>query len=142
VAELKRRSNHEAMLRAIDDGDTRALQSLIAGGAAVDDPGGDETGAGDFPITAAAAKGNLAAVDVLLKARANPNACCCSCITALHRAIEGGHDSVVARLLDGAADPRIRYEGRLSTLELANRSGHPEIVRRINEALAHSPQAR
>jgi hypothetical protein len=141
VAEMKRRANYESMVRAIDRGDAQSVQKLIGQGAAVDDTGRDDS-PGDPPITTAAAKGNLAIVDVLLKAGANPNACCCSCITALHRAIEGGHSSIVTRLLEGGADPRIRYDGRMSTLELARRAGNPEIIHRIEGAVARSLNAK
>jgi hypothetical protein len=135
LAELKRREHYESMARAIDRGDVPAVQKLIERGAAVNDTGRDDF-PGTFPITIAAAKGDTAIVEVLLEAGANPNACCCSCVTALHRAIEGGNSATVARLLEGGADPRIQYDGRMSTLELAKRSGNPEIVRRIEEALA------
>ena len=141
LAELTRRENYEAMTRAIDRSDTQAVQKLIERGAAANDAGRDDF-PGDPPITAAAAKGNTGIVEVLLEAGANPNACCCSCVTALHRAIEKGHSDTVTRLLEGGADPRIQYDGRMSTLELAKRSGNPEIVRRIEEALARPPRAK
>jgi hypothetical protein len=141
VADINRRANYESIVRAIDGGDAQSVRKLIGEGAAVDDTGRDDFPA-DPPITAAAANGNLAIVDVLLEAGANPNACCCSCITALHRAIEGGHSSVVTRLLEGGADPRIQYDGRMSTLELARRAGNPEIIHRIEDALARSPKAK
>jgi hypothetical protein len=141
LAELKRREDYESMTRAIDRGDTQAVQKLIEGGAAVNDVGRDDF-PGAPPIAIAAAKGNTALVEILLEAGANPNACCCSCVTALHRAIEAGHSDTVTRLLEGGADPRIQYDGRMSTLELAKRSGNPEIVRRIEEALARPPRAK
>lgn len=135
LAAMKRRQNYEALARAIDRGDTHAVQRMIERGAAVNDTGRDDF-PGAPPIALAAAKGNTAIVDMLLEAGANPNACCCSCVTALHRAIEKGHSATVARLLKGGADPRIPYDGRMSTAELAKRSGNPEIVRQLEEALA------
>jgi hypothetical protein len=141
VAEVKRRGHYESMVRAIDRGDAQAVQNLIGQGADVNDAGRDDF-PGEIPIVAAAAKGDLPIVEVLLEAGANPDACCCACVTALHRAIEGGHSFVVARLLKAGADPRIRYDGGISTLELARRGGHPEIVRHIENALARLPPAK
>jgi hypothetical protein len=141
IAELKRRKNHELMADAIARGDKREVQQLLDRGAGVDSVGRDDF-PGDSPVTTAAAKGDLAIVDVLLRAGANPNACCCSCITALHRAIEAGHLAVVARLLESGANPRIKYDARLSTLELAERTGNPEIVRLVEDALNRPPRAR
>jgi len=136
-AEVKRRASYASMIEAIDRGDARGVRRLIDEGAAVDDAGRDDL-PGEIPIVAAAKKGDLAVVEVLLEAGANPNACCCSCVTALHRAIEKGHTAMVARLLDGGADPGLWYDGRMSTLELARRTGNREIVRRIEEALART----
>jgi hypothetical protein len=141
LAEMKRRQNYDSMTRAIDRGDALAVQKLIERGAAANDTGRDDL-PGAFPITLAAAKGDAAIVDVLLKAGANPNFCCCSCVTALHRAIEEGHSAIVAKLLAGGADPRIQFDGRMSTLELARRSKNPEIVPLIEHALAGPPHAK
>jgi hypothetical protein len=141
VAEMKRRQDYESMTRAIGRGDAQAVQKLIERGAAVNDTGRDDL-PGALPLSIAAAKGHTAIVGILLKAGANPNACCCSCVTALHRAIEQGHSATVARLLEGGADPHIAYDGRLPTLELARRSKNPEIVRRIEHALAGPEHAK
>ena len=137
VAEVKRRASYESMVCAIERGYAPAVQRLLGEGSAVDNRGRDDFG--EFPIVAAAAKGDLAIVEVLLAAGANPNSCCCSCVTALHRAIEGGHTAVVARLLKGGADPRERREGRTPPLELARQTKNPEIVRLIEDALAGQP---
>jgi hypothetical protein len=140
VAELKHRADYASLVRAIDHSDAKKVRALIRQGAAVNETGNVPFGGNEFPIVLAAAKGNLAIVDMLLEAGARPNACCCACVTPLHRAIAGGHGPVVKRLLEGGADPQIPYEGKMSPLELAKRAGNPELVRLIEDALARSPQ--
>jgi hypothetical protein len=61
--------------------------------------------------------------------------CCCACVTALHEAIRGGYLPIVERLLAAGADPRIPCE-ETPTLELARKQENPEIVRRVQDALA------
>lgn len=138
VAEQKRRADYAGLIEAIEHGDARAVRDLVRKGADVNGAGRE-----DFPgsplISVAAEKGNLAIVDVLLKAGARPDACCCECVTALHHAIEGGHAAVVRRLLEGGADPRRPRGGRDTPLELARRNGNPEIIRHVEDALARSP---
>jgi Ankyrin repeats (3 copies) len=142
MAALKHRAERESLVRAINQGDAKKVRALIRQGAAVNDTEDDGLGGSVIFIAIAAAKGNLAIVDMLLEAGAEPNECCCACVTALHEAIQRGHTPIVTRLLEAGADPRKSYEGTVSTLDLAKRSGNPEIIRRIEEALARPPRAK
>ena len=137
VSERERRASYARMMHAIDAGDASTVRRLINTGYPAQERGSEEF-PGDTALDRAATKGDLAIVDVLLKARANPNACCCSCVTALHRAIKEGHTTVVRRLLESGGDPTIPYDGRMPTLELARKGGDPEIIRLIEEKLART----
>lgn len=94
----------------------------------------------DAPVVVAAAKGHLDAVKILLAAKADPNRCCCSCVTALHRAIKGQHADIVKVLLDAGANPRALYDMSLSPLELAKKTGNAVIQKYIEESLARTPE--
>jgi ankyrin repeat protein len=87
----------------------------------------------DAPIVYAARNGNLELVRVLLEYGANPNWCCCSCVTALHKAILNKHIDVVALLLANGGDVTINYDGRISTLQLARQVGNIIIIQMIKE---------
>jgi len=138
LSEIRRRANYASMMRAIERDEVQAVRKLLAQGMDVDEAGSDEF-PGPTPISAAATRGNLVIVGLLLEAGANPDACCCSCVTALHAAIKGGHGATVARLLKGGADPERFYDGRMSPLELAKQVGDVTIIRLIQDALARSP---
>ncbi len=92
---------------------------------------GDDFVPMDRPLMRAARSGNLEMVKVLLKAGADPNWCCCACVTALHEAVRNRHVEVVKQLLKAGADPRILYDGETSCLDLAKRAGDGEIVELI-----------
>jgi len=125
-----------ALIRAAEKGDFRSVRRYLRSGVKVDGQDVDDGVAPtDRPLAVAAEHGHLDVVNVLLVAGASPDWCCCSCVTALHYAIRGKHAKVVARLLDAGSDPKILYDGEMSSLELARRSGDPEIVRMVEERL-------
>ncbi len=79
------------------------------------------------PIQSAAEAGNGDIVKLLLAHGANPNWCCCDCVTALHLAILNGHKDVANLLIEHGADfnvplttPEKKYN---SCLELAQEMG-------------------
>lgn len=86
------------------------------------------------PIIHAAMSGNLELARVLLEYGADPNWCCCDCVTALHEAILNGHADVVGLLLLYGADVTIDPGGNgTSTYELAEQEGNEIIVQMIKE---------
>ena len=86
------------------------------------------------PIINAAIHGNLELVHILLEYGADPNWCCCSCVTALHEAILKGHTDVVGLLLANGADVTINPGGgSTSTYELAEQVGNEVIIHMIKE---------
>lgn len=125
-----------ALIHAAETGDVRSVRKWLRSGVDVDGKDvGDGVAPTNRPLAVAAEHGHLEVVNVLLRAGASPDWCCCSCVTALHYAIRGHHAKIVARLLHAGADPNIPYDGELPTIELARRSGDPEIVRLVEERL-------
>jgi hypothetical protein len=125
-----------ALIAAAEKGNVRSARALIRNGVDVNGRGvGDDVAPTNRPLAVAAEHGHLEVVEVLLAAGAKVDSCCCACTTALHYAIRGGHTKIVARLLEAGASPELRYDGRLSPLELARQSGNPEIVRLLEERL-------
>jgi len=125
-----------ALVAAAEKGNVRSARALIRSGVDVDGRDvGDDVAPTNRPLAVAAEHGHLDVVELLLASGATPDWCCCECITALHYAIRGGHAAIVARLIDAGADPRRRYGGKETPLELAHQSGNSEVVRILEERL-------
>ncbi len=133
-----RARRYTALIRACEKGDQSRATELLREG--VEPNGADIVSADsmsrveylthlrDAPIVWAARNGDMELVRILLEYGANPNWCCCSCVTALHRAIIKEHVDVVRLLLANGAEVSINYDGRISTLQLARRVGNRTIV--------------
>jgi len=87
----------------------------------------------DAPIVFAARNGNYRLVKALLKYGADPNLCCCSCITSLHEAILGRHIKIVQLLLENGADVNKYYDTEMNSLELAKKVGDDKIIKIIQQ---------
>ncbi len=124
-----------SLSRAARDGDMISVKALIRRGV---DPNGVEFDGSnaasylahdyDRPLQAAAEHGHADIAAFLLERGAKPDWCCCSCVTALHLAILGGHEKVVAALLEGDADASLPFEDGRSCLEVATDLGHDSIA--------------
>ena len=141
--ELRAR-RYTSLIRACEKGDRLRAIELLRDGV---EPNGSDIIIGgpmtsvvyfahlrDAPIVCAAENGDAELVHILLEYGANPNWCCCSCVTALHRAIIKEHVDVVCLLLSNGADVSINYDGQMSTLQLARRVGNKDIVEIITES--------
>jgi ankyrin repeat protein len=126
----------QKLIRAADRNDVDAVRVILQSGADPDGKNaGDDFAPAERPLLRAARNGNLVLVDMLLRAGAMPDWCCCSCVTALHQAIRHRHRRVVKRLLDAGADPKIPYDGEKPTLELARATGDPQILALVSRKL-------
>ena len=125
-----------SLSRAARDGDLISVKVLIKRGV---DPNGVEfvgNNAASYlahnyerPVQAAAEHGHPEVVAFLLERGANPDWCCCSCVTALHLAILAGHEEVVATLLKGGADSNRPFEDGRSCVKLAEDLGQNTIAK-------------
>jgi ankyrin repeat protein len=83
------------------------------------------------PIHAAVARGDLATLERLLLAGADPNAPQQQGFTPLHAAAAQGSLAAVALLLMFGADPSLRSEQGKTAADVARERGHPEIAERL-----------
>ncbi len=114
-----------ALIRAAAEGDTSGIDELLRAGANVN----CTIDKGEFgsPLTAAASKGRLDAVRLLLDWGADPNLE--GDATPLVNAAEGGHVDVVSLLLDRGANIGQILPGRQSALIRASEKGRLEVVK-------------
>jgi hypothetical protein len=125
----------QALVAAVERDDIAAVRTLISHGVDVDGKRISNS-ATDRPLLRAARRGNLEMVETLLSAGANPDWCCCSCVTALHEAIRRQYVEMVRRLIDAGASVRLLCDGKTAPITLAQRTGNEELVRLLSDRLA------
>jgi cytohesin len=126
--DTKRWRQFSKLLKAVDRGDLKAVKALIRQGVDVDGRNaGDDMSPAVRPLARAASRGFVQIVEVLLKAGAQPDWCCCSCVTALHEAINNKHVEIVRILLKAGASPTLLYDGETTPLKLAEKAGDERI---------------
>ena len=64
------------------------------------------------PLQQAAENGHTEIVQQLLKYGADPNWCCCDCVTALHMAINSGHEEIANVLINAGANTQLPYSNQ------------------------------
>lgn len=125
-----------SLISAARKGDVRNVRALLHRGVDVNGRDvGDDAAPTDRPLSVAAAAGHLEVVNVLLAAGADPEWCCCSCVTALHEAIRKGHTAVVARLIQAGANPRQPCDGKQAPVELARATGDAKLIAVVEQSL-------
>lgn len=129
----------QKLVRAVDQDDVNAVRAMVQHGTDVDGKkAGDDFAPLERPLLRASRKGNLTIVNILLKAGADPDWCCCSCVTALHEAIRNRHANIVRRLLAAGSDPEIPYDGEIPTIDLAKKTGDAEIIELVSKRMKGS----
>ena len=117
-------------MSAAQAGDVGALNAAIAGGVQLNRLGDDSKSA----LIRASSAGHVAAVEVLLKAGADPNLIN-SGVGALHVAATGGHVEVIRALARAKADINARSSHTNETaLMAAVKAEKPEVVRALIDA--------
>ena len=84
------------------------------------------------PVHAAVARGDLAALEVLLSRGADPDSPQARGIRALHVAAANGNGAAVDLLLKFGANPRLTSEDGATAEELARRGGHAVLADRLH----------
>ena len=125
------------LIDAVKAGDTEAVRTLIAGGAAVDTPAADGATALHWAVHRDAAE----LVDLLIAAGADVSIANRYGVPPLSLAAENGSAPLIERLLAAGADPNTAMPGGETVLMTAARVGAPDAVRVL---LAHGadPNAR
>jgi len=97
----------------------------------------------DSPLQAAAERGNVAIVRLLLQHKPWVDHRCCDSPAALGGAAAAGHAEIVEMLLKAGADPWIKssYSSDLygTPLDAARRNGHTAVVRLLETAMKARP---
>jgi hypothetical protein len=130
-----------AMLsRAAVYADTVAIIRMLTQGALINSD--DPILACDPPLMSAAAAGQLATVDFLLRHGADPNHANPDGVTALMRAVRARSLPVVRLLLSHHANPEALASGAQSVMGMALSTGDSSIIRAIADAIPPKPHLR
>jgi len=124
LAKLSLSYTPDSFVQAAANNDQKALQLFVDAGMIPDTKDAED----ETALMIAAQKGNIEAVDLLLKAKANVNAANSRGKTALSYAVEASQLSVVQKLLENGADTSL-MAGNTPLLTLAVRSGNVEIIK-------------
>lgn len=112
------------LVAAVQDGDVRAVRTLLAAGVDVNAPRAD----GSTPLMWAVHRDRSDIVELLLRAGARPDAADEQGVGPLALAAENGRGAMVARLLAAGADPRRPQANGVTALMTAARTGSVEVV--------------
>jgi ankyrin repeat protein len=122
-----------ALRRAARGGHARAVQALLAAGAAVD----LADASGQVPLSMAAFEGQEAVARLLIAASATVDRAKENGMTPLFMAAQQGHDALVTVLLDAGAAVDLAAEDGRTPLWMASENGHEAVVEVL---LAHNPE--
>jgi hypothetical protein len=117
---------------AAERGDTGALAQIAAEGYDINYEFGDNFGG--TPLIVAAKNGRKAAVEMLLRLGANPNAQDNQTSTALMYAAKNGDLEIIKILRKAGADTSVKDYWGQTALDLARQNGNPEVIRLLEPA--------
>jgi ankyrin repeat protein len=115
------------LVTAVQDGDVRAVRSLLAARVDVNTPRAD----GSTPLMWAAHRDDLQTADLLLQAGATPDLGDEQGMTPLALAAENGSDRMASRLLAAGASARRAQANGVTPLMVAARSGSVPVVKAL-----------
>lgn len=119
--------NEAAFARAVDEGDTGAVELFLAAGMSPD----VRDGAGGTALLGAASRGRDDISRKLLRGGADVNARDADGSTALMQSAAGGHQETTDVLLAAGADVNLRDNNGQTALIRAAARGHADLVRRL-----------
>lgn len=119
--------NEAAFARAVDGGDTDAVELFLAAGMSPD----VKDGGGGTALIGAAARGRNDISRRLLRGGADVNARDAGGSTALMQSAAGGHQETTEVLLSAGADVNLRDSNGQTALIRAAARGHADIVRKL-----------
>jgi hypothetical protein len=119
--------NEAAFARAVDEGDTGAVELFLAAGISPD----VRDGAGGTALIGAAARGRNDISRKLLRGGADVNARDADGSTALMQSAAGGHQETTDVLLSAGADVNLRDNKGQTALIRAAARGHADVVRKL-----------
>ena len=124
-----------AFLQAVELGNVRAVELLLMVGTHPSEVANMVKSNGGTPLMIASAQGQNNVVELLLKAKADPNACSNdktrainNQVTPLMLASQEGYNEVVELLLKAKADPNACSKDGTTAIYIASQNGHSVVV--------------
>ena len=126
-----------AFLQAVELGNVRAVELLLAVSTHPSEVANMVNSNGLTPLMIGSENGHNEIVEILLKAKVDPNASLKDGLTAIYLASENGHSVVVSTLLASGADPNLARSNGWSPLLVGCQEGYNEVVEILLKAKAN-----
>ena len=123
-----------AFLQAVEVGNVRAIELLLAVSTYPSEIANMAKCNGATALIVASTNGDNEVVELLLQAKADPNACLLDKTTAIYMASKHGHSIVISTLLASGADPNIARRKGGTPLMIGSENGHNLVVELLLKA--------